>query len=215
MIDVEEVLEITLRSIWVSGLATLISSTWSIPTAYLLSKPSRVRNAVASVAESIVGIPTVLVGLLLYFVLSKRGPLGTLKLLYTPYAIVIGQAVLITPLLVATSYRILRYARESFEETAVVLGASPMQAMLISLTESLPGLLSSVVMGFSRAVGELGVALMVGGNIRGLTRVLTTAIALETAMGNFDLAIALGLILVSISVLVMATLKMLRRFQEV
>ena len=214
MVDVGEVLEIALRSIWVSGLATLISSTWSIPIAYLLSKPSRLRNVLASVAESVVGVPTVLVGLLLYFLLSRRGPLGVLELLYTPYAIVVGQAVLITPLLVATSYRILRYARQSFEETAVALGASPTQAMIISLAEAAPGIVSSIIMGFSRAIGELGVALMVGGNIRGLTRVLTTAIALETAMGNFELAVVLGTILVAISVFVMIALKMLRGFYE-
>ncbi|MCD6358167.1 MAG: ABC transporter substrate-binding protein [Thermoprotei archaeon] len=210
---VEEVLEITLRSLAVSGTATLLASTWSVPLAYILAKPGRLRGLIASILEALVGIPTVLLGLALYMLFSRSGVLGFLHLLYTAKAIVVGQAILVTPLITVTACRVLKSARESFEEMALALGADDLQAMAIALRESLPGVASSVVMGFSRAVGELGIALMLGGNIRGATRVLTTAIALSVSMGEYDLALYLGAILVAISVLVSVTVKLLEEVQ--
>ncbi|RLE97540.1 MAG: ABC transporter substrate-binding protein [Thermoprotei archaeon] len=210
---VEEVLEITLRSLVVSGTATLLASAWSLPLAYILAKPGRLRSLMASILEALVGIPTVLLGLALYMLFSRSGILGFLHLLYTVRAIVVGQAILITPLIAVTACRVLKSARESFEEMALALGADDLQAMAIALREALPGITSSVVMGFSRAVGELGIALMLGGNIRGTTRVLTTAIALSVSMGEYELALYLGGILVAISVLVSLTVRLLKGVQ--
>lgn len=164
----EEVLEISLRSLTTSGAATLLASAWTIPLAYVLAKPGRIRSIAAAAMEALVGIPTVLLGLVLYLLFSRGGPPGFLHLLYTVRAIVVGQAILVTPLITATANRVLRSARESYEEMALSLGAARLQAMTLTLRESLPGIMSSIAMGFSRAVGELGVALMLGGTSGGL-----------------------------------------------
>ncbi|HIP65338.1 MAG TPA: ABC transporter permease subunit [Pyrodictium sp.] len=209
MVD-SEVVEITIRSITVSGSATLLASSWSIPIAYILATRCR-SELVISVVEAVVGIPTVLIGLLLYLLLSSSGPLGFLHMLYTPQAIVVGEAILITPLIISTSYRVLRNVVDTYGELALTLGASERQAMLLTLRESLPGILASIIMGFSRAIGELGIALIVGGNIRGYTRVLTTAIALEVSKGEFEKAIALGTVLVVITITISIVLRLLKR----
>ena len=209
MVD-SEVVEITIRSITVSGSATLLASSWSIPIAYILATRCR-SELVISVVEAVVGIPTVLIGLLLYLLLSSSGPLGFLHMLYTPQAIVVGEAILITPLIISTSYRVLRNVVDTYGELALTLGASERQAMLLTLRESLPGILASIIMGFSRAIGELGIALIVGGNIRGYTRVLTTAIALEVSKGEFEKAIALGTVLVTITIAISVVLRLLKR----
>ena len=158
-------------------------------------------------------MPTVLVGLLFYFLFSSQGPLGFLHLLYTPQAIIVGESVLITPLLVSTGYRVLRGAVETYGELALSLGATEGQALGLVVRESLPGLLGSLVMGFSRAIGELGVALLVGGNIRGYTRVLTTAIALEVSKGSFEKAVALGCVLVAIALGVAVAVRLASRLE--
>lgn len=209
-----EALEIAARSLAVSGTATLLSSTWSIMLAYLLARSPRASRLLVPLLEALVGIPTVLVGLLLYLLLSSQGPLGMLRLLYTPRAIMVGQAILITPLIASVAYRVLIYSWSVYGELALSLGATEGQAARLVLSESLPGLMTAVVMGFSRALGELGVALMVGGNIRGYTRVITTAIALEVSRGEFGLAVSLGLMLVAILVLVSLTLRLLGRLRE-
>lgn len=209
MVD-SEVVEITIRSITISGSATLLASSWSIPIAYILATRCR-SELVISVVEAVVGIPTVLIGLLLYLLLSSSGPLGFLHMLYTPQAIVVGEAILITPLIISTSYRVLRNVVDTYGELALTLGASERQAMLLTLRESLPGILASIIMGFSRAIGELGIALIVGGNIRGYTRVLTTAIALEVSKGEFEKAIALGTVLVVITITISIVLRLLKR----
>ena len=210
-----EVLEITVRSITVSGAATLLASLWGIPMAYTISRSRKLSALLMPVFEAIVGLPTVLVGLILYILLSSRGPLGVLKLLYTPYAIMIGQAILVTPLLVSTSFRVLYHVQEVYGELALTLGATDRQVMHLVLIQSFPGLLASMIMSFSRALGELGVALMVGGNIRGYTRVITTAIALEVSRGEFELALTLGAILVAFLIAFSLSLRVLRRMQAI
>jgi tungstate transport system permease protein len=166
------------------------------------------------VFEALVGVPTVVIGLLMYMLLSRTGPLGMLNLLYTPQAIVVGQSILITPLVVSTAYRVVRRSLETYGELALSLGASRSQAAAIVLSQATPGLIASIVMGFSRAIGELGVAFMVGGNIAGYTRTLTTAIALGVSMGEYELALSLGGILVSITLAVSVLLRLARRFWE-
>jgi len=209
-----ELLEITLRSLAISGSATLLSSLWSIPIAYLLAKSRGYSRIFSPIAEALVGAPTVLVGLALYALLCSRGLLGSLQILYTPYAVILGQSILITPLMISISFRALLHSYESYGELALSLGATERQAMILALKEGLPGLLAAEIMSFSRAIGELGVALMIGGNIKGYTRVLTTAIALEVSKGDFELALSLGGILLILMILVSLSLRALRRFQE-
>jgi len=210
---INEIAEITLRSLAISGAATLLASSWSIPIAYKISKSRKFSAFFMPIMEAIIGLPTVLVGLLMYLLLCSKSPLGVLRLLYTPYAIMLGQAVLVTPLLIATSFRSLFYANQRYGELALTLGATEGQAMKLVLIESVPGLIASIIMSFSRALGELGVALMIGGNIRGYTRVITTAIALEVSKGEFELALTLGCILITILITVSVSLRMLRRLQ--
>lgn len=204
---------VTLRSIAISGSATVLAASWSIPLAYLLAESKRLRLLVYLV-EALVGVPTVLVGLLFYLLLSRQGPLGFLGMLYTPQAIVVGEAVLITPLITAVSYNALLAGIQRYKELALTLGASGRQAALLVFRETLPSLVSSTVMGFSRAVGELGVALIVGGNIEGVTRTLTTSIALATAMGEYEAALKLGAVLTVISIGVSIAVRLVRREWE-
>lgn len=204
---------VTLRSIAISGSATVLAASWSIPLAYLLAESKRLRLLVYLV-EALVGVPTVLVGLLFYLLLSRQGPLGFLGMLYTPQAIVVGEAVLITPLITAVSYNALLAGIQRYKELALTLGASSRQAALLVFRETLPSLVSSTVMGFSRAVGELGVALIVGGNIEGVTRTLTTSIALATAMGEYEAALKLGAVLTVIAIGVSIAVRLVRREWE-
>jgi tungstate transport system permease protein len=196
----------------VSGTATLLASVWSLPTSYVLTLKRRV-GVVEAVIESLVGIPTVLLGLLLYILLSSSGPLAPLgiKLLYTPQAIILGESILVTPLMISTSYRVLKNSVVMYSELALSLGASKTQVMTLVIRESLPGVVASIIMSFSRALGELGIAMMVGGNISGYTRVMTTAIALGVVRGEFEEAIALGLVLMAIMVVISVTLKLINK----
>lgn len=199
----EEVVEIAFRSLAVSGLATLMASIWSIPLAAVLThSKSRFCRTVLDVLNAMIGVPTVLIGLLLYLLLSRTGPLGIFNLLYTPLAISFGQAILITPLLISLAAEHLGRVRESVSELALSLGATRVQMATTVIREAGPQLVSTALVAFNRAIGELGVALMVGGDIRRFTRVMTTAIALEVEKGEFELALALGGILLFITILV-------------
>jgi len=212
----DETIATILRSIYVSGTATLLATTWGIPTSYILTLKRRV-GIVEAVIESLVGVPTVLLGLLLYLLLSSSGPLAPLgiRLLYTPQAIVLGEAILITPLMISTTYRVLKNTVVTYSELALSLGASKTQVMTLIIKESLPGVVASIIMSFSRALGELGIAMMVGGNISGYTRVMTTAIALGVARGDFEEAIVLGLVLLTIMVVISITLKLLNKVYSI
>ncbi len=194
-----EVLEVTLRSLYVSGTATLLAVSWSIPMGLLISlKNFRGKRILKGFFNALLGIPTVGLGLILYLFLSRSGPFGSLHFLYTPTAIILGQAVLITPILVSFSVSAIESVEPEIRDLAKTLGASESEVSFAVLREALQGVLLAVIAGFNRALAELGVALMLGGNIAGLTRVLTTSIALETARGNFELSIALTIILLSI-----------------
>ncbi len=210
---IDEVVEISIRSILISGAAVLLASLLGLPLAYLAVVKVRVRLLIP-IAESFSGIPTVLVGLLLYLMLSKDGPLGFLNLLYTPQAIVVGQAILVTPLIVATSFEALRTSYESVGELAITLGASNLQVMLTVFKESFNKVLASLMIAFSRALGELGIALMVGGNIRGETRVFSTSIALSVTVGEFGEAVKLGLILLVVETSLIVGIRLLQGLRQ-
>jgi tungstate transport system permease protein len=195
----KDLIEITFRSLAISGFATILSSFWSIPLGILIGlEKFRGRSFVKGIFSTMLGVPTVTLGLILWLVLSSSGPLGFMHLLYTPTAVIIGQSVLITPIMVSFIASTLESMDPEIESLALTLGASEIKAKLMMLTESLGGVFLAIMASFNRAIAELGVALMLGGNIRGVTRVLTTTIALETNRGELALGIALTMVLIII-----------------
>lgn len=204
--------EITLRSLTISGLATIAASLWSIPLGALIGLGRfRGRLVLRGVFNALLGVPTVTLGLVLYLLVSKSGPLGFLRLLYTPTAIILGQAVLITPIIVSFVANSVEAVDPDVRNLALTLGSTEIEAVLAVLNESMEGVLLSVTAGFNRALAELGIALMVGGNIRGVTRMLTTYIALETNRGEVAIGIAFAVILLTIVAAVNLSVNFLQR----
>jgi|Deesub1362A_J573_1020465.scaffolds.fasta_scaffold00158_41 tungstate transport system permease protein len=199
-----EVADIALRSIKVSGIATLMAAIIGIPTGVALGISTfRGRNVLRSFFNGMLGIPTVVMGLILYLILAPAGPLGSLKLLYTEMGISFGQMLLILPIVVSFTASSIESVEREIRELALTLGASRAEATLKVIREASAGVLLAVIAAFNRAIAELGIALMVGGNIfvRGgalNTRVLTTSIQMYVARGDIDIAIALGMILLGI-----------------
>jgi tungstate transport system permease protein len=190
-------------SLRVSLLATLLATLLGVPVGFwVAARDFHGRRVVALVLKTLTAFPTVVVGLLTYTLLSRRGPFGALGLLYTQTAMVIGETILVAPLMAALTMAVVVGADPRIEETALTLGASRLSAALTVLAEMRRGILAAVVTGFGRLVSELGVALMVGGNILESTRTMTTAIALETSKGEFALGFALGLILLAVALVV-------------
>jgi tungstate transport system permease protein len=191
--------DIVLRSLWISGTATLLATAWGLPLALLLGlREFRGRRALLSLFHTLMGLPTVTLGLLLFLLLSSRGPLGPLHLLYTPSAMILGQALLVTPIVVTFLCEALERVDPSLRDLARTLGASERQASLAVLGEARRGAVLAVLASFNRAVSELGVAMMLGGNLHGYTRVMTTAIALETARGEVLLSLQLAAVLLAL-----------------
>ena len=204
--------DITLRSLAISGLATIAATLWSIPFGALIGLGNfKGRVLIRGFFNALLGVPTVTLGLVLYLLISKSGPLGFLHLLYTPGAIILGQAILITPIIVSFVANTLEAVDPEVRSLALTLGSTDTGAALAVLNESLEGVLLSVTAGFNRALAELGVALMVGGNIRGVTRVLTTYIALETGRGEIALGIAFTVMLLSIVGFVNLSMNLVQR----
>jgi tungstate transport system permease protein len=151
------------------------------------------------------GLPPVVVGLIVYLMLSRSGPLGTLGLLFTPGAMVVAQAILVAPIVAALAERAVRENWTLYGDALLVDGASRLRALPELLAMSRAGLLTALLAGFGRAIAEVGAIIIVGGNIAGFTRTMTTTIALETSKGNLPLALGLGIILIAISIGVSAT----------
>lgn len=203
---------IVYRSLLFSGIAIILATLWGTPIAMVLSlKDFRGKNLVKALFNSLIGIPTVVLGLVLYLIFSKGGPLGPLDLLYTPGAIILGEAILVTPILVSITTSAIEAVDPEIMSLAKTLGANESQASIAVLKEAVNGFLLSNIASFNRAIAELGVALMVGGNIAGLTDVLTTAVSRYTARGELDLAIALGIILMVIVFMINAIVIMARK----
>jgi len=199
-------------SLLVSGSATLFSCMWSIPISVGLSlRTFRAKRVVRGMFNALIGIPTVALGLLLYLVLSRSGPLGYFQLLYTPYGIMIGQSILVTPIVVSFSTSALESVDPELKSLARTLGASRLQTDSVVMREAFWGVVLAIMAAFNRAFAELGVAMMLGGNIRNVTRVLTTAIALETARGDIGLSIALTIILLAIAMSLSVLINLARK----
>lgn len=169
------------------------------------------RGALRHVLNTLMAIPTVVVGLVLYGLLSRRGPLGELGLLYTPAAMIIGQAVLIAPIVWNLTITAIESTDPRLALTCRLLGANRLQQARIFLSEARLAVLAALIVAFGRAIGEVGVAMMLGGNIAGFTRTMTTSIALETSKGEFELAMALGMLLLATAFLVNGALAVLER----
>lgn len=200
-----ELYGIVYRSLLFSGIAIILATLWGTPIAMLLAlRNFRGKTLVKTFFNTLIGIPTVVLGLILYLIFSNGGPLGFLSLLYTPGAIIIGEAILVTPILISIMTSAIEAVDPEILNLAKTLGASESQASIAVLKEAVNGVLLSNVASFNRAIAELGVALLVGGNIAGLTDVLTTAISRYTASAKIDLAIALGILLMVIVFLINA-----------
>ena len=203
--------EIVLLSLYVSVTATLLACAIGLPFGALLAVtrfPGR--GACLVIVNALMGLPPVVVGLFVYLYLSRSGPLGFLGLLYTPTAMIIAQTILIAPIVTALSRQLIEDLYGEHREPFQSLGLSPMQTVQTLIWEGRFSLLTVALAGFGRAVAEVGAVMIVGGNIDHLTRVMTTAIALETSKGNLPLALALGLILLTIALAVNAAVQGIR-----
>ena len=198
-----EVMEIAVRSIQVSTAATLISALIAIPLGaliYFYDFPGK--RGVINIIQTLYALPTVIVGLVVYLLISYSGPLGHFDLLYTTKAMVIAQVILVSPLIAGFTISALTGLDRDMKNTVLGLNAPAYRAMLTLVREAKFAILSAVVLAFGRAIAEVGAVMMVGGNIRHFTRTLTTAITLNTSMGEFSVSIALGIILLGIALLV-------------
>ncbi|SDO75075.1 ABC transporter permease [Afipia sp. GAS231] len=202
-----EFVHIVALSIGISLTATFAAAAISLPAgAALAIFPFRGRRAAVVLINAFFGLPPVVVGLVLYLTLSRSGPLGFLQLLFTPAAMIIAQAALATPIITALVHRASERAWARYGDELTCDGASRFQAMPQILAIIRADLLTAVLAGFGRTVSEVGAVILVGGNIRGLTRTMTTAIALQTSQGDLPLALALGAVLVGISISISATM---------
>jgi len=207
-----EVLEITFLTLKISLASLVIGSLIFIPLGSLIHfHEFRGKRSVINIIQTLFALPTVVVGLLVFLLLSRSGPLGFLGLFFTPTGMVMGQVILIAPIMIGLTISALSGVDKTIRDTIVSLGATEFQSIVANLKEARFAILSAVITGFGRAISEVGAALMIGGNIRGYTRVLTTAIALETSMGNVELSLALGIILLSLALIVNI---LLNRIQE-
>ena len=170
----------------------------------------RDKRALLDLIQTLDCLPTVTVGLLIFLLRSRSWPFGSLKLLYTSTVMVIGQMILISPILIGLTISALRGVSPHIRDTAISLGANENQVIRIIIKEARFAVVAAVLIGFGRALSEVGVAMMIGGNIRDYTRVLTTSIALQTSMGNLETSMALGIILIGISMILNLSLS---RFQ--
>lgn len=206
MPEVNEFTEIVGLSIGISVAATSIAAAISLPIGAALAVFAfRGRRAIVVLINAFFGLPPVVVGLVLYLALSRSGPLGYLGLLFTPTAMIVAQTILAIPIITALVHRASERAWARYGDEFTSDGASRIQAIPQILAIIRAELLTAVLAGFGRTVSEVGAVILVGGNIRGLTRTMTTAIALQTSQGDLPLALALGAVLVGISISISAT----------
>lgn len=206
-----EILAIIGLSLVVSASATLLAGIFAIPLGVSLAVTEfRFKRLVIGLLNTAMAIPAVLIGLLVYILVTRRGLLGFLGLLFTPWAMVMAQAFLAFPIITALSLAALKGVAKETKDLAFSLGASPLQMSLAVIRQGKFAFLTAIIAGFSRVIGETGMTLMVGGNIKGETRVMTTAISLETMKGNFELGIALGLVLLLVALLLNVFLQIMQ-----
>lgn len=195
-----EIFSIAFLSLWVSTAATALATAAGVPLGFLIGTvefPGR--RSVITFFNTLLSLPTVVVGLLVYGFISRQGPLGFFGLLFTPTAMIIGQFIIAVPIIIALTISAVQGLDRRIRPTALTLGASRWHASITVLAEARFAIMAAIIAGFGRIIGEVGAAIMLGGNIRHYTRTITTAIALETSKGEFGFAVALGIILMIVA----------------
>jgi tungstate transport system permease protein len=207
-----ELISIIFLSLRVSGTALIIVSVIGVPLSALISlKKFPAKGLFISIMNTLMGLPPVVVGLFVYMMLSRSGPIGFMGLLYTPSAMIIAQTILAFPIAVSLCHSAIISVNPITKQASMTLGATPLQISVTIIKEARYGIMSGIIAAFGRVMAEVGAILIVGGNIAGYTRVMTTTIALETDKGNFELAIALGIILLTISLAINSALHIVQR----
>lgn len=198
-----DLIEISLRSLYVTLSAVAIASAMGLPLgAWLAVRRFRYRRTVIALLNALMGLPPVVVGLIVYLLLSRSGPFGVFDLLFTPTAMIIAQVIILTPLIASIAHQAIRDLWAEYHDLLISLNATRGQRMRTLLWDGRRALLTAALAGFGRGIGEVGAIMIVGGNIDHVTRVLTTAIALETGKGDFALALGLGFVLIFLAIAV-------------
>lgn len=210
-----DLVEITLRSLQVSLSALVIASLIALPFGtWLAVRRFRYRRAAIATLNALMGLPPVVVGLIVYLLLSRSGPFGVLGLLFTPSAMIIAQVIIITPLIASITHQAMRELWAEYHDLLISLNTSNSQRVMTLIWDGRRALLTGALAGFGRAIGEVGAIMIVGGNIDHATRVLTTAIALETGKGDFALALGLGFVLIALALSVNFAIHALSRTER-
>jgi len=206
-----DVIQVTLLSLYVSGAATVLGCMIGIPLGSLIGlKEFGGKSLLKTITYTMYGFPPVISGLVIYYLFSRAGPFGSLGILFTPTAMILAEMLLVIPLAAGITITEVTEVDRSIKDTIRALGASRRKSTLTIMREAWVGLVMAAMIGFGRCIAEVGAAYMVGGNIQGETRVLTTAIMLETRMGKFDYAIGLGVVLLSVAMAVFLFLRLLQ-----
>lgn len=200
-----ELFEIVGVSLTVSCFATLFSSLIGLPCGFLIAfKSFRGKRLVITVLNTLLALPTVVIGLVVYSLISRRGIFGPLELLYTQKAIIIGQVILIVPVITTLTIAAISRIDKRYRKTALTLGANELQMAVVIFKEARYGIIAAIIAAFGRVIAEVGISMMLGGNAKGFTRTMTTAMALEYDKGEFVLAVALGCILMAFAFVINA-----------
>lgn len=210
-----EVTKVVMTSLWVSFGAIVLASLVGIPLGILVGlKNFPGKRLVITLSNTLLALPTVVVGLFVYSFISRRGPLGFMDLLFTPNAMIIGQFILVSPIVISLTISAVQGIESRIRETALTLGAKSWQVAVRTIIEARFAVLAAVIAAFGRAIAEIGAAIILGGNIKGFTRTLTTAIALEHSKGEFGFALALGFILLAVALVINVALQYVQGYKK-
>lgn len=210
--EYNDIFPVVLLSLRVSLTSCVIASVFGLTFGIITAlNEFKLKKSIMRVANTLMSLPPVLIGLLVYMLISRKGPFGSLSLLFTPAAMIISQSILVFPIIFGLTVSSISQAAKDIEQTCITLGADRKDTVLTIISECRMQLLSVITAGFGRAISEVGAVMMVGGNIKGKTRVMTTYIALETGKGNFEEAVFIGIVLLFISFLVNTILYRIQR----
>ena len=210
-----DLIEITVRSLKVSLTALVVASALALPFGtWLAIRRFRYRRITIAALNALMGLPPVVVGLIVYLLLSRSGPFGVLGLLFTPTAMIVAQVIIITPLIASITHQAMRELWSEYHDLLISLNTSKRQRVAALIWDGRRTLMTAALAGFGRAIGEVGAIMIVGGNIDHATRVLTTAIALETGKGDFALALGLGFVLIALTLVVNLAIHALSRTER-
>ncbi len=203
----KEIVEIILLSLYVSLTACLISTIIATPLGILIGiKSFRLKGLIVRLIYTLMSLPPVIAGLVVYMVLSRKGPLGQFGLLFTPTAMIIAQVCLVTPIITGLVYNGTKEKGAEIKRVAKALGANPLQTLLLLIRELRINIFTAIISGYGRAISEVGAVMIVGGNIKGHTRVMTTAITMLRSMGDYETGIAIGIVLLILSFIITSIL---------